>query len=114
MAETRAETAVKRFSGEGACPQKDYKQWKRWSRAYLTVQKARGVNETALGSLLYTLLDGAALRAFESHSMDELEEPGGQDIIYQVLDERFPEESSQDRIGEVLDNIFDLKIEKNE
>eukprot|EP00438_Fugacium_kawagutii_P020699 Skav229155 [mRNA] locus=scaffold2275:264912:272030:- [translate_table: standard] len=109
-----AESAVRRFSGEGANPQKDYKQWRRWARAYLTVQKARGVKEEALGSLLFTLLDGAALRAFDSHGMDELEQPGGQDVIYQILDERFPEETTQDRIGEVLDNIFELKVEKHE
>ena len=114
MSETKTETAARCFSGEGANPQKDYKQWKRWSRAYLVVQKSRGVSDEALGSFLFALLDGAALRAFDSHSMDELEQSGGQDVIHQVLDERFPEETSQDRIGEVLDNIFDLKVEKHE
>ena len=112
--ESRPETAVKRFSGEGPNPQKEYKQWKRWSRAHLVVQKARGVRQEALGSILFTLLDGAALRAFDSHCMDELEQAGGQDIIYQVLDERSPEEATHDRVGEVLDNIFDLKVEKGE
>lgn len=114
MSEGKPETAVRRFSGEGANPQRDYKQWKRWSRAYLVAQKARGVNEEALGSLLFTLLDGAALRALDSHSMDEIEQAGGQDVVYQTLDERFPEESTQDRIGEVLDAIFDLRVERNE
>ena len=69
------------FSGEGADPQKDYKRWKRWSRAYLVVQKARGVEGAAMGAMLFTLLDGAALRAFDATSMDDLEQAGGQDII---------------------------------
>ena len=64
--------------------------------------------------MLFTLLAGAALRAFDSHGMDELEQAGGQDVISQVLDERFPEEATYDRVGEVLDNIFDLKMEKGE
>ena len=115
MAENgKAESMVKRFSGETQEPQKDYKRWKRWSKAYLIVQRAKGVDESALGAMLFTLLDGAALRAFDSAEMDSLEQAGGQDIIYQVLDERFPEEAVHDRLGEVLDGVFDLKVEKNE
>lgn len=115
MAENgKAESMVKRFSGETQEPHKDYKRWKRWSKAYLIVQRAKGVDESALGAMLFTLLDGAALRAFDSVEMDSLEQAGGQDIIYQVLDERFPEEAVHDRLGEVLDGVFDLKVEKNE
>ena len=115
MAESnKNESMVKRFSGEGPEPQKEYKRWNRWSRAYLVVQKAKGVDEKALGAMLFTLLDGTALRAFDATNMDDLEQAGGQDVIYQVLDERFPEEAIHDRLGEVLDGIFDLKVEKNE
>ena len=114
MSETNKETLVKRFSGDGADPQKEYKRWKRWSRAYLTVQRAKGTPETAMGSLLFTLLDGSALRAFDATNMDDLEVDGGQDVIYQVLDDRYPEESSHDRLGEILDAIFDLKVERGE
>ena len=95
-------------------PQKEWKRWKRWSRAYLTVQRARGVDETAFGSMLFTLLDGAALRAFDAISMDDIEQVGGQDIVYQTLDERFPEEATHDRLGEVLDSVFDLRVERGE
>ena len=105
---------VRRFDGDGANPQKEYERWKRWSRAYLTVQKAKGVPEEAFGSMLYTLLDGTALRTFDSTPMDQIEQPGGQDLIYSLLDERFPEEASHDRLGQVLDTIFDLKVEKGE
>lgn len=110
----KSESMVKRFSGETQEPQKDYKRWKRWSKAYLIVQRAKGVDESALGAMLFTLLDGVALRAFDSVELDSLEQAGGQDIIYQVLDDRFPEEAIHDRLGDVLDGIFDLKVEKNE
>jgi len=108
------ETQIRRFSGEGQDAQKEYRRWKRWSRAYLTVQRAKGVPETALGSILFTLLDGAALRAFDAMEMDQLEQAGGQDLVYGVLDDRFPEEAIQDRLGEVLDGVFDLKVDKGE
>lgn len=111
---SKNDSMVRRFNGEGQDPQREWKRWKRWARAYLTVQKARGVDESALGAMLFTLLDGAALRSFDSISMDEIEQVGGQDIIYQILDERFPEEAAHDRLGEVMDGIFDLKVEKGE
>lgn len=114
MATESRESQVKRFSGDGQDAQKDYKRWKRWSRAFLTVQRAKGVPESAMGSLLYTLLDGAALRAFDAVSMDDLEVDGGHQIIYDTLDGRFPEEAMHDRLGEVLDGIFDLKVERGE
>eukprot|EP00435_Cladocopium_sp_Y103_P008507 s2377_g2.t1 len=114
MATENKEGYVRRFSGESQDAQREYRRWKRWSRAYLTVQKARGVPEDALGSLLYTLLEGTALRAFDAIPMEQIETAGGQQVVYDVLDDRFPEEASHDRIGEVLDNIFDLKVERGE
>lgn len=110
----KSESAVKRFSGDGTDPQRDYKLWKRWSRAYLAVQRARGTDESVFGALLFTMLDGTALRSFDTVNMDDLEQPGGQDLVYQVLDDRFPEEAIHDRIGEVLDKVFELRIEKGE
>ena len=86
--------------------EKEWKRWKRWARAYLTVQKARGVDEKAVGTLLFTLLDGAALRAFDSVNMDVLEQVGGEEVIYQTLDKRYPEEAVHD--------FFDFRVERNE
>ena len=75
----------RRFNGEGQDRQKDYKRWKRWARACLVVQRAEGVDERALESMLFTLLDGAALRAFDAVPIEDLEQPGGQDVIYKGL-----------------------------
>eukprot|EP00435_Cladocopium_sp_Y103_P072195 s58_g39.t1 len=111
---TKQDSLVKRFSGDGLEPQRDYKLWKRWSKAYLAVQKAKGTDKSVFGALLFTLLDGTALRAFDSVSTDDLEQIGGQDLVYQVLDERFPEEAVHDRLGEVLDKVFELRVEKGE
>ena len=110
----KPDSQVKRFAGEGTNPPREYKQWKRWARAYLKVQASRGMKEDAFGSVLYTLLDGAALRAFDAVDMNDIEQDGGQDVVFQVLDERYPEEASHDRLGEVLDAVLDLRVEKNE
>ena len=98
---------VKRSASDSQDAQGEYRRWKRWTRAYLTAQKARGVPEEAL-------LDETALRAFDSVAMDDIETAGVQQVIYEVLDNRFPEEASHDRIEEVLDNIFDLQVERGE
>ena len=43
-----------------------------------------------------------------------MDQPGGQNLIYGILDNRFPEETIQDRLGEILLGVFDLKVEKGE
>eukprot|EP00913_Durusdinium_trenchii_P028931 g27126.t1 len=105
---------TKRFDGDGSNPAKDYERWRRWCRAHLTVQKAKGVGPEAHGSLVFSLLDGTALRALDQVSMDRVEEIGGEEVIFQILDDRFPAEATHDRLGSVLDQVFDLKVEKGE
>eukprot|EP00913_Durusdinium_trenchii_P020129 g18917.t1 len=112
--EKRSEGLTKRFDGDGASPSKDYERWKRWCRAFLVVQKAKGIPVEAHGSLIFALLDGTALRALDTITMDRIEVAGGEDVIFQALDERFPAEASHDRLGKVLDQIFDLRVEKGE
>lgn len=46
--------------------------------------------------------------------MDRIEEEGGEEVVFQVLDERFPAEATHDRLGKVLDQVFDLKVDKGE
>ena len=82
----------KRFGGDGDDPTKEWKRWKKWSRAFLAVQKVKGMPAEAFGPLLFTLLDGTALRSFDQIGLEKLETAGGEDIIYEVLDNRFPEE----------------------
>ncbi|CAE8643680.1 unnamed protein product, partial [Polarella glacialis] len=114
MSEDKHNHQVKRFTGEGLQPSKDYQRWKRWSRAHLKVQKAKGTDPEAFGSILYCLLDGSALKTFDKLDPDTWEIEGGELVIYEALDSRFPEDEAQDRIGEALDLVFDLGIQKGE
>ena len=77
-------------------------------------RRARRCRRRPFGPLLFTLLDGAALRSFDQIGLEKLETAGGEDIIYEVLDNRFLEEEAHDRIGEVLDCVFGLEVKKQE
>jgi hypothetical protein len=114
MSDDRSGGKEKRFSGEGQNPCKDYQRWKRWARAHLRVQRAKNVDPEAFGSILYCLLDATALKAFDRQDPDAWEVEGGEAVIFSILDGRFPEDEAHDKIGEVLDCIYDLRIEKNE
>ena len=114
MAANASNSAVKRFSGEGLSAVEDYRRWKKWARAYLKTQSARGTAPGAFGSILYTLLDGQALLAVDGVDPDDLEQDGGEHLIFDKLDDRYPEQATQDKIGEVLDNVFTLRVDRGE
>ena len=56
----------------------------KWSRAYLTVQKAKAIPKEAHGSLIFALLDGTALRTLDATPMERIEEDGGEEVIFQA------------------------------
>ncbi|CAK0790522.1 unnamed protein product [Prorocentrum cordatum] len=104
----------RRFSGEGAAAVQDYKAWKKWARARLLVEKGRGGKSETFGPMLYTLLEGTAVDALEHVELDELAVDGGEEALFAVLDARYPEREAADRVGDALESVFGLKIEKAE
>ena len=92
MATNSSNTAVKRFSGEGLTAVEDYRRWRKWARAYLKMQAAKGVSPDAFGSILYTLLDGQALLAVDGVDPDDLEQDGGEHLVFDKLDDQNFEE----------------------
>ena len=59
-------------------------------------------------------MDGTAENALEGLDVDDIDVDGGEDLIFDILDERFPEPEAQDKIGEALENVFRLRVERNE
>lgn len=105
----------RRFSGEGKSPCQEYKQWKRWATAHVFVQKSKGVTPEALGPLLFSLLDGEALKSLDDVDIeDDLAVVGGETVVFTALNDRFPEQETSDRIGEMLDDVFGIRIQKTE
>eukprot|EP00959_Pyramimonas_sp_CCMP1952_P452127 9466021-Pyramimonas_sp.AAC.1 len=106
--------SVKRFSGDGNDGAAAYKVWKRWARAAIVVQKARGTPAEALGPWLYTLLDGQAALAVENVDLADINVDNGEEVVFDRLDERFPEKVAADRLGEAMEEGFSLRIHKQE
>ncbi|CAK0846977.1 unnamed protein product [Prorocentrum cordatum] len=92
----------------------EYKSWRRWIGAKLAVETSRGLAKEALGPLVLTLLDDEAERACEHLELADIEKEGGADLIFQALEERFPDKEASDRIGDGLESVFGLAIERGE
>ena len=68
----------------------------------------------AHGSALFCLLDGPAELALEGLNIEELRVVNGADRLFSCLDERFPDLETHDKIGESLDDVFRLIVDKDE
>ena len=68
----------------------------------------------AHGSALFCLLVGPAELALEGLNIEELCVVNGADRLFSCLDERFPDLETHDKIGESLDNVFRLRVDKGE
>lgn len=102
------------FTGEGEKADEDYRKWKRWMRAYLGKERLKGTPAEAFGDIVFTLLEGKAADAVDRLDVEDWEVDGGEALIFDILDQRFPGKAAQDRIGEVLDELFGLRATKNE
>ena len=67
-----------------------------------------------IGSALFCLLDGPDELALEGLNIEELCVVDGADRLFSCFDERFPDLETHDKIGESLDNVFRLKVDKGE
>ena len=106
--------AYRRFSGGGPGAANNYKSWKKWAAAKTLVDVSKGTKPEAIGPLLFTLLEGQAADAVEHIPLDELNVEDGEKVLMKALDERYPEKEAADKIGEVLQGIFGLGIDKTE
>ena len=66
------------------------------------------------GSALFCFLDGPAELALEGLYIEELCVVNGADRLFSCLDERFPDLEPHDKIGESLDNVFRMRVNKGE
>ena len=104
----------KRFSGDGNDGAATNEAWKRWVKAAIAVQKAKNVPAEALGQWLCALLDGQAALAVENVDIGEINVESGEEVVFEKLDERFPDKVAADRLGEAMEDGFSLRIQKEE
>ena len=103
--------SVRYFSGD-AEDSKEYKRWKVWAKnKLLTLDK---LPESSHGAYIYTLLSGKALEAVEHLEPSTYQKAGGADVLWELLDSRFPQKEQVDELGEVLGEVFTLKVQEGE
>ena len=81
----------------------DYREYRRWKmrcqNQYLVMDK---LPKSARGSFVWTLLQGSALEIVEHLKKDEYQKEGGEKVIFDLLDKRWPEHDRSDEMGELL------------
>ena len=106
------EKGFKRFSGDGDDTGKALKRWRQWCLAKMATVK--DLTPKQRGPWVYTLLDGAAWEAVEHLSLEDLSAEGGEDRLWKILSERFPEKEALDLMGEALGEVFGLAARDQE
>ena len=102
MAEDRG-LSFKSFSGED---DDAGKKWKAWAMARMLTVK--DLTKEQRGPWLFTLLDGRALEACEHFTLEDLHKTGGDEVLWAILADRFPEKEAFDQIREGLGEVFGL------
>ena len=102
--------AVKRFSGKSP---EEYRIWKRWAKAHM-ISKGAKLELEERGPLLYTYLDDTAVAVLDDLEIEELNVWNGADVLFRLLDARYPERTAVDMIGEALDAVFSLGAKPGE
>jgi hypothetical protein len=94
------------FSGETE-DTKEYRRWKVCARnKFLTLDK---LSSTAKGAYIYTLLSGKALECIWSRPSIK-----GEDILWNLLDQRFPQKDKTDELGDALGKVSLLRSNDGE
>ena len=99
------------FSGESE-DGKEYKRWKLWITNKMRTMDKLG--EEARGSFVFTCLSGKAFEAIEHLDPSKYQCKQGEDVIFKLLDRRFPEKDTSDQLAEVLNDIFTMKVQEGE
>ena len=76
--------------------------------------RGQGHSRGGHGGALFCLLDGPAALPLEGLNIEELCVVNGADRLFSCLDERFPDLETHVKIGESLDDVFRLKVDKGE
>ena len=91
----------------------EYKRWKTWILNKLLTLESK-VPEAARGAYVYTLLGGKALDCIEHLDPSEYQKSGGEKVILDLLDRRFPQKDSSDEMSETLTAVFGLRAAEGE
>ena len=102
---------IKFFSGESD-DGREYRRWKTWCmNKMLTMDK---LAKSARGAFIMTLLSGKALETVEHLEPGDYQRDSGDDVIWKLLDARYPKLEVADELGETLTDVFNLRAKEGE
>lgn len=108
---SEAAGSMRYFSGDNEDAQ-EYKRWKTWTKnKIMTMDK---LPKKAAGAFVYTLLTGKALECVEHLDPSKYQVENGDDIIFDLLDVRFPAKDQTDELGEMMNEVFTLRTQPGE
>ncbi|CAE7029162.1 RE2 [Symbiodinium sp. CCMP2592] len=100
------------FDGADSVDWREYRRWKLWCmNKFLVMDK---LPKEARGSYVWTLLQGKALEMVEHLKESEYQKEGGEKVIFEILDKRWPERDRTDEMGENLTEVFTLRAREGE
>ena len=91
---------------------REYRRWKQWCVNKMLVMDK--LPKAARGSFVWTLLQGRALEVVEHLKEEEYQKEGGDKVIFELLDKRWPEKDRSDEMGEHITEVFMLKSKEGE
>lgn len=72
------------------------------------------VPSKARGAYIYTLLQGKALECVEHLDPSEYQKDGGDQVLFTLLDRRFPAKEASDEMSEIMTEVFFLRAVEGE
>ena len=102
---------MRTFSGENE-DGKEYRRWRLWvANKLLTLDK---LAVEARGAYVFTLLSGKALEAVEHVPPGDYQKKDGEQVLFGILDRRFPDKDSSDELAETLNDVFAMRVKDGE
>ncbi|OLP92915.1 Copia protein [Symbiodinium microadriaticum] len=112
MSDGGGSNSLKYFSGDGDTDHKEYQRWKTWTMNKMLVMDK--LPKAARGSFVWTLLQGRALEVVEHLKPEEYQKEGGENVLFALLDQRWPVKDKAEEIGEHVSEVFMLKSKEGE
>ena len=102
---------MKFFTGE-TDDGREYRRWKTWClNKMMTMDK---LPKASRGAFIMTLLSGKALETVEHLEPGDYQKEGGDDVIWRLLDTRYPKLEVVDELAETLSEVFNLRAQEGE
>ena len=77
----------------------------------LTMDK---LTKEARGPFVYTLLTGKALECVEHVPPEDYQKADGDEVLWKLLETRFPQKDSTDELGEMMTQVFSMRSQDGE